>query len=152
MNHIELYEQAHEKYFDREFTVRYVKGKYKKTKVPNVKTRDGLKRYVINYLKFLGYGAFEILDLSRTGKIVLFNTHQKKELIPLRTKIDGADILASIRHRLVFFKITMGKENIDKYEILRHKYEEEYSCLYHNINNIDDFFFQLKAISDRTIF
>jgi len=137
------YEAAHELDFKTQYPDAYKSGHYFKTKIPDVRTANGLTQAIVKFILWNGYRATRI---SSSGRIVKSSERQASgtvlqtaKYIPGATRRGSADISATIKGRSIMFEVKIGSDKPSEYQLREKELEEKAGGLYFFVKTFEEF-------------
>lgn len=145
------YEAAHELDFKTQYPDAYNSGHYFKTKIPDVRTSNGLTQAIVKFILWNGYRATRI---SSSGRIVKSPERQPSgtvlqtaKYIPGGTRKGAADVSSTIKGKSVMWEIKIGNDKPSPEQLREQELEIKAGGLYYFVKTFEEF---LKIYDEQT--
>jgi hypothetical protein len=159
-----LYQKAHEAWFKVKYPLAYADGHLTAAKLPNVNKSNGLTKFIVNYLNWLGHHAERTNNMGIPKK----KTYQKfnifsQQLVTIDNGVEwtkgngtkgSSDIKGHFRNPKYTFSIPfyievkVGKDRLSDEQIEYGTKVSKTGALYAVVKNVEDFFdFYNKALN-----
>jgi hypothetical protein len=113
MNWKEIYQQAHEQNFKREYPTAYKDGHYCEPKYPDVKTTNGITQVIKNFMLWSGHYANRINVMGRQiggfTRTEAGNVFDDRKWIKSSTRPGTSDLMCSIAGRMITIEVKNAK-------------------------------------------
>lgn len=144
------YYDAHLKWFKQKYPQSYKDGFYCTPKIPPINKSNGLTKFIINAVNYLGGNATRI---SSAGRLIDAPERQAsgtiltvKKYIPSTTRKGTADVTATIKGRSVKWEVKVGNDKPSIYQLAEQQRELNAGGFYFFVHTPEEFWQQYDEV------
>ncbi len=156
MTYQQRYNAAHEANFQEQYPSAYREGHYSPPNMPKVNKSNGLTTFCINYLTWVGQYGNRINTMGRLTEGVERQASGTllgvKKWIPSSTRKGTADIHGVYNGRHLSIEVKIGRDIMSQNQHKEADRIRRAGGLYFVVTCPDDFFRQLDAVAQETLF
>lgn len=140
------YADAHRRNQDKQYPATVASHGYLKPNFPDTRKANGLTRFILYYLTWMGHRATRITSAGR-----MIGKGNQQRYIPGTTRKGAADISATINGRSCMFEVKVGQDKPSIEQLREQQLERKAGGIYEFIRDPDEFFLFYDLIISMTM-